>query len=46
MWNMMVLLDESRHFDILGKDAVRRLRPADPIEIQASTLTEWLKKDI
>lgn len=37
-------LDRSRHFDIVGRDAVRRLRRADPIEIEAGKLTEWRQK--
>ncbi len=44
MWDMMVFLDESKHFDIMRKDVIRRLRPADPIEIQAIQLTQWQKK--
>jgi hypothetical protein len=44
MWDMMSLLDESKHFDILEKGTVRRLRRADPIEIQASELVQWQKK--
>ncbi|MSR73687.1 MAG: hypothetical protein EXS60_01345 [Candidatus Pacebacteria bacterium] len=34
-------LDGSRHFDILEKGMVRRLRPADPIEIQAGRLAQY-----
>lgn len=44
LWDMMSLLDDSRHFDILGIGAVRRLRPADSIEIKASQLIQWSEK--
>ena len=44
LWDMMDLLDESRHFNIVGSGAVRRLRIADPIEIKAGQLVEWPKK--
>ena len=39
-------LDESRHFDILGPAAVRRLRPADPVEIAASRIAQWTEKEL
>ena len=36
-------LDHSRHFNIMERDTVRRLRRADPLEIKAGQLTEWSK---
>ena len=37
-------LDASRHFPLLPKSAIKKLRPASPIEIKAAALTEWTKK--
>lgn len=45
LWNIIDLLDESRHFTIVEGAAIRRLRLADPIEIQASRIAEWSKKE-
>ncbi len=45
LWDITDALDESRHFNIVEGDAVRRLRPADSIEIQAGGLVEWTKKE-
>jgi hypothetical protein len=39
--DMMGRLDGSRHFDIIESGAVRRLRPADPLEVKASRLAQW-----
>jgi hypothetical protein len=36
-------LDRSPHVDILGKGRARRLRPAEPIEIEAGKIIEWKK---
>lgn len=44
LWDLMVALDESKHFDIMEKSTVRRLRLADPIEMRAGGLTEWSGK--
>lgn len=44
LWDLMVTLDESRHFDIMEKATIRRLRVADPIEIRAGGLAQWVKK--
>ncbi len=44
LWDIIDLLDESRHFNIVENGAIRRLRPADPIEIKASGLIQWSKK--
>ncbi len=44
LWDIMNCIDESRHFNIIENGAARRLRLADPIEIQASQLTQWSKK--
>ena len=45
-WDLMNILDESRHFTIVEGSAIRRLRLADPIEIKASQLIEWSKSGI
>ena len=45
LWDITDALDESRHFNIVEAHAVRRLRSADPIEIQAGGLVEWTKKE-
>lgn len=45
LWDTMVRLDESRHFDVMEKSAVRRLRLADPLEMRAGGLTEWSEKE-
>jgi hypothetical protein len=37
-------LDVSPHRDILTRAAARRLRAADPIEIEVGKVTEWRKK--
>lgn len=44
LWDIINLLDESRHFNIVENGAVRRLRLADPIEIKASQLIQWPEK--
>lgn len=44
LWDITDALDESRHFNIMEGGAVRRLRPADQIEIQAGQLVEWPEK--
>lgn len=41
VWEVITALDESRHFNILGKLQIRDLRLADPIEIKAGKLTEF-----
>ncbi len=45
LWDIINFLDESRHFNIVESGAVRRLRPADPIEIKASQLVQWSEKE-
>lgn len=37
-------LDGSRHFAVASAAAIRRLRPADSVEIAAGALTEWRKE--
>ncbi len=44
LWDIMNDLDGSRHFDVMEKSAVRRLRPADTIEIQAGQIAQWSEK--
>lgn len=43
LWDISYELDTSLHFPILKKGETRRLRRADPIEIQAGKLVEWKK---
>lgn len=45
LWDITDALDKSRHCNIMEGGAVRRLRPADPIEIQAGRLTQWPQKE-
>ena len=40
---MIDALDGSRHFAIVDAATIRRLRPADSVEIAAGTLTQWPK---
>lgn len=44
-WDLMSILDDSRHFNIVEASAVRRLRLANPIEIKASQLVQWSEKE-
>jgi hypothetical protein len=44
LWHIPEALDESRHFNILEPRMIRRLRPADPIEITSGEIVEWRKK--
>ena len=43
LWGISDELDESPHFEIVKKDTIKRLRPADSIEIQAGKIVEWNK---
>ncbi len=44
LWQINDTINLSRHFNILKPGAVRRLRPADPVEIRAGKLVEWEKR--
>ena len=41
LWNIVKALDNSPHTNILERGAERRLRPAEPAEIEAGKITEW-----
>ena len=43
LWGISDELDKSPHFEIVKKDTIKRLRPADSIEIQAGKIVEWNK---
>ena len=43
LWGIPEGLDASPHFEIIKKEALRRLRLAHPIEIQAGKLVQWEK---
>ncbi len=43
LWKINDAINLSRHFEILPPGATRRLRPADPLEIEAGKLVEWKK---
>ena len=43
LWGISEGIDEAPHFEIIKKDAAKRLRLAHPIEIQAGKLVEWEK---
>ena len=43
LWGIPEGIDAAPHFQIIKKDAIKRLRPAHPIEIQAGKLVEWSK---
>ncbi len=42
IWRIPEELDDSRHFKIFPSGT--RLRPADPVEIEAGKITEWKRK--
>lgn len=44
MWNIEDDIIRSPHIQILTPRMVRELRPVDPIEIRAGTITEWKKR--
>ena len=44
VWYIPEHLTKVKHFDILDKKAIRRLRKADDIEIEAGKLVEWKSK--
>lgn len=41
LWKIPADLDQSPHFNIMEKSAIKSLRPADPIEIKAGKLVQW-----
>ena len=41
LWNIAEALDNAKHYKILTAKQIRRLRPADKIEIKAGKLTQW-----
>jgi hypothetical protein len=41
LWDLSSALDISRHFPIASRDALRRLRRADPIECRAGLILDW-----
>jgi hypothetical protein len=43
LWEIALALDDSPHENILAQGQARRLRNADPIEIQAGKIEEWHK---
>lgn len=43
LWEIFDDFMASKHFAVVGKKDLRRLRPADSIEIKAGKLTEWEK---
>ncbi|MDP3778595.1 MAG: hypothetical protein Q8R30_00925 [bacterium] len=44
LWGISEGLDTVPHFEIIKKDAIKRLRLAHPLEIEAGKLTEWKRK--
>ncbi len=45
LWGISEGLDGVPHFEIIKKDAIKRLRFAHSLEIEAGKLTEWKKED-
>ena len=41
LWDLETAIDTSRHFNLVNRRQVSRLRVADDIEIEAGRLTEW-----
>ncbi len=41
LWDVYEYLDEARHYPILTKAQIRRLRRAEPIEREAGKIAEW-----
>ncbi|MFA6523190.1 MAG: hypothetical protein WCS85_02380 [Candidatus Peribacteraceae bacterium] len=41
IWDIYAYIDTVRHFPILNRAQIARLRPADPIERKMGMLTEW-----
>lgn len=42
LWYLVEALDNSPHQTILNKSQIRKLRPADPIEIKIGKVIEWI----
>ncbi len=43
LWDIAGALDSAKHYKILNPRQIKRLRPADEIEIKAGKLTQWKK---
>ncbi len=43
LWSIPHYIDEVRHFPILTKSQIARLRPADPLETKIGAMVEWPK---
>ncbi len=43
LWDIDKKLDRVKHYDILPKTYIKKLRKADKIEIEAGKITEWNK---
>lgn len=43
LWYIAEALDNSKHFDMVPKQAQKQLRRADPIEIQVGKIVRWKK---
>jgi hypothetical protein len=44
LWSIPHYIDEVRHFPILTKSQIARLRPADPLERKIGAMVEWPKR--
>lgn len=44
LWEINNLLEASKHFSILSQSQIRKLRKAEPIEIEAGKILEWKPK--
>lgn len=44
LWDIGAALDDARHFPLLGRSQIAKLRKADPIERDMGTLTQWKRK--
>ena len=43
LWQIDKVLDKIKHYDIVSKAQMKKLRPADKIEIQAGKIVEFRK---
>ena len=44
LWDIGAALDDARHFPLLHRGQIAKLRKADPIERDMGTLTQWKRK--
>lgn len=44
LWDLGAALDDARHFPILNRSQVAKLRKADPIERDMGRMTEWKRR--